>query len=289
MIIIFGANGQDGYYLSDFYKRQGFDVLGISRTGNFLLGDVSSFSFVKKIIQTHKPDVVFHLAALSTTKHDALFENHKTIDTGILNILEAVYRWHPKCKVFLAGSGLQFVNKGEPIHETDHFEAGSAYSLERIHAVYSVRYFRTLGVKAYVGYLFHHESPLRKSTHISQQIAQAVKRIAAGSDEFIELSDISIEKEWAFAGDISEGMAVLVNQDQIFEAVIGTGKTHTIQEWLEICFSSIGKEWTNHVILRNGVTAEFKRLVSNPTTMLSLGWQSKLNISGLAEIMLKSL
>ena len=165
-VIIFGANGQDGYYLSELYRRQGCEVLGISRTGDWLRGDVASFELVEELVRSRKPDVIFHLAATSTTHHDALFENHKTIGTGTLNILEAVYRWHPGCKVFLTGSGLQFTNRGEPIYETDPFDASSAYSVERIHSVYSARYFRTLGVRVYVGYLFHHESPLRKPTHI---------------------------------------------------------------------------------------------------------------------------
>jgi GDPmannose 4,6-dehydratase len=189
--------------------------------------------------------------------------------------------------VFITGSGLQFVNSGEPIHESDSFDASSAYAIERIHSVYAARYFRSLGVKVYVGYLFLNESPLRRPTHISQKIVQAVKRIAAGSDEKIELGDISVENEWAFAGDIVEGMAVLVGQDNVFEAVIGTGKTHNIKDWLNICFSSVGKDWTHHVTLQHGFTAEYKRLFSNPKTMYSLGWRPKVDFAELAELMLR--
>ena len=65
-----------------------------------------------------------------------------------------------------------------PIRETDEFEANSPYSVARIQSVYAARYFRSLGMKVYVGYLFHHESPLRKPLHVSQMIAIAVKRIA---------------------------------------------------------------------------------------------------------------
>ena len=262
-------------------------MLGISRTGDGLRGDVASFEFVEELVRSHKPDVIFHLAATSTTRHEALFENHKTIGTGTLNILEAVYRRHPGCKVFLTGSGVQFANKGEPIHETDPFDANSAYSVERTHSVYSARYFRTLGVRVYVGYLFHHESPLRKPTHVSQKVVQAVKSIASGSDEKLELGDISVEKEWGFAGDIAEGMAVLVGQEQVFEAVIGTGKAHTIEDWLKICFASVGKDWINHVTLRDGFTAEYNCLLSNPATMHSLGWRPKVDIAELAELMLR--
>jgi GDPmannose 4,6-dehydratase len=287
-IIIFGANSQDGYYLADLYKKKGYDVFGVSRTGDWLRGNIESYEFVEKIIKNHKPIIIFHLAAKSTTFHEAIFENHKIVGTGTLNILEAVYRFNQTCKVFITGSGLQFANKGEPIHETDSFEANSAYSVERIYSVYLARYFRSLGLRVYVGYLFHHESPLRKTTHISQKIIQAVKRISAGSDEKIELGDISVEKEWAFAGDVTEGIAILVGQDQVYEAVIGTGKTHTIEDWLKICFALIGKDWANYVVIRDGFSAEYKRLFSNPSTMHSLGWFPKIEFAELAELMLRA-
>lgn len=286
-VIIFGANCQDGYYLTELYAKRGYDVLGVSRTNGLLQGDVSSFELVEELVKTRKPDIVFHLAATSTTRHDALFENHKTIGTGGLNILEAVYRWHPRCKVFLTGSGLQFINTVNPIHEMDPFDASSAYSVERIHSVYAARYFRRLGVRVYIGYLFHHESPFRKINHISQNIIQAVKRIKSGSTEKLELGDISVEKEWAFAGDIAEGMATLVGQESVFEAVIGTGKAHSIEEWLKICFSLVGENWTSHVVFRNEFIAEYKRLVSNPETMHTLGWRHNVEIDELASLMLR--
>jgi GDPmannose 4,6-dehydratase len=287
-IIIFGANCQDGYYLAELYRKRGDEVLGVSRSGAFLKGDVGSFKLVEKLVRNHKPDIIFHLAATSSTSHEALFENHKTIGTGGLNILEAVYRWHPKCRVFLTGSGLQFVNTGNPIHETDPFDASNAYSVERIHTAYAARYFRSLGVSVFVGYLFHHESPKRKPVHISQHIVQSVKRIVAGSSEKLELFDISVEKEWAFAGDIANAMAILAEQESVYEAVIGTGKPYTIEDWLNICFSSVGVDWKKHVVLREGFTSKYKRLVSNPQTMLSLGWYPKIDIVELANLMLSS-
>jgi GDPmannose 4,6-dehydratase len=262
-------------------------VHGVSRSGGFNQGDVGSFSLVEELVKSHKPDIIFHLAAISTTRHDALLENHRTIGTGALNVLETVYRWHPGCKVFLAGSGLQFVNTGDPIKETAAFHASSAYSVARIHSVFAARYFRSLGVRAFVGYLFHHESPLRKSLHVSQKIVQAVKRIAAGSAEKLELGDITVEKEWAFAGDIAEGIAVLVEQEAVFEAVIGTGRTYTIEDWLEICFTSVGEDWRDHVVRLDGFSSDYKRLLSDPETMHSLGWLPTVGIVELAELMLR--
>lgn len=284
--IIFGASGQDGHYLIDLCGLKGIDPIGVSRSGNWVRGDVSSYEQVDQLVNEHRPAYIFHVAANSTTRHDALFENHKTISTGTLNILEAVKKHQLESKVFLTGSGVQFVNKGLPISETDDFEASSPYSVARIQSVYAARYYRSLGLKVYVGYLFHHESPLRKSHHVSKLIALAVKRIAEGSNETIELGDISVRKECTFAGDIANGIFTLINQDDVFEAVIGTGIAYSIENWLEQCFSLIGKNWRDYVRIREGFIPEYKCLVSNPRTIHSLGWSPSVGLQELAKMMI---
>ena len=156
----------------------------------------------KRLVKEHRPDYLFHLGANSTTRHEAIFDNHNAIVTGTLNVLEAVKRHCPDCRVFITGSGVQFRNEGRPISESDPFEASSAYAVARIQSVQAARYFRSLGIAAYVGYLFHHESPLRKPTHLSKMIATAAR-----TGEIITLGDISVRKEWTFAGDIARAMA----------------------------------------------------------------------------------
>src|SRR5258705_1133900 len=130
--IIFGASGQDGNYLSTLLKEKGYEVIAVSRRDNYSHTDITDFNSVADLIKLNKPDYICHLAANSTTSHDALFENQATIATGTLNILEAVNRNSPATKVFISGSGLQFRNENKPIKETDPFEARNAYSVSRI-------------------------------------------------------------------------------------------------------------------------------------------------------------
>jgi GDPmannose 4,6-dehydratase len=286
--IIFGANGQDGHYMNELCSLKDIETIGVSRTGNWLNGDVTSYDLVEQLIKEHHPTYIFHLAANSSTLHDTLFENHETISTGTLNILESVKRHSPESKVFITGSGVQFENKGKPILETDNFEAKSPYSVARIQSVFAARYFRSLGLRVYVGYLFHHESPLRKPNHVSQKISLAVKRIEKGSDEIIELGDVSVEKEWTFAGDIAKGIFTLIDQDNVFEAVIGSGKAYSIENWLEQCFKIIGEDWHDHVRLKKEFIPEYKRLVSNPITINALGWFPTVELPDLAKRMIMS-
>jgi GDPmannose 4,6-dehydratase len=285
--IIFGAGGQDGYYLEQICRKQGMDVIGVSLFGPAQIrGDIADFAAVERIVAENKPACIFHLAASSTTRHDALFDNHNAISTGTLNILEAVKRHSPSSKVFITGSGVQFKNKGKPISEADEFEANSPYSVARIQSVYAARYYRSLGIRAYVGYLFHHESPFRDETHVSKMITSAVQRISSGSREKITLGDLSVKKEWTFAGDTVEGIFTLVQQDEVFEAVIGSGVPYSIENWLEVCFGIIGRKWNDYVILREGFKSEYPLLVSNPFKIKQLGWSPKISFRQLAEMMI---
>ncbi len=287
--VIFGINGQDGFYLRELLLRNACEVIGISRSaGEWTIGDVKDLNFVEALIKATQPDMIFHLAANSTTRHDVLFENHETVSTGSLNILESVYRHRPQCKVFLSGSAMQFRNSGIPINEATPFEASSPYSVARIQSVYAARYYRTKGLKVYIGYFFNHESPLRTPRHISRMVTDAVSRIKSGSTEKIALGNISVQKEWNFAGDFAQAIYTLIRQENIFEAVIGCGITHSIEDWLEFCFNQIQKSWKEFVILKPDFIAEYDILVSDPALLFSLGYTPKINFEQLAMLMLNN-
>ena len=284
--IIFGANGQDGSYLAELLQQRGMHVVGISRSGNWLRTDITDYEAVKAVITMHQPQYIFHLAANSTTRHDVIFENNNTIGTGSLNILEAVRTASPHTKVFLSGSGLQFQNQGRPIKETDPFDASSPYAVSRIQTLYAARYFRTLGVQTYFGYFFNHESPIRPERHMSRKIASAARRIQAGSNEILEIGDITVKKEWTYAGDVVKAIMALVEQNNIFESNLGSGLAYSIEEWLEVCFGLIGKDWRQHVTLKQNFVPEYDILVSDPARIHSLGWMPKVSFTGLAEMMM---
>lgn len=285
--IIFGVNGQDGHYLSELLKTNNCEVIGISKPENPGDTDITQYNSVYKLVKDTKPDYIFHLAANSSTSHDVILSNHETICTGTLHILESVKNSSPGTKIFISGSGLQFMNDGNPINENCPFQARDAYSMSRIHSVYSARYFRRFGIKIYTGYFFNHDSPLRTERHMTKRIAEAAKRISKGSTEKIEIGDISAVKEYSFAGDILKAVWTLVNQEKIFEAVIGSGEGHSIEDWLTVCFNLIGKNWRDHVIPKNDFIPEYKRLVSDPALLFSLGWKPDVSFNQLAKMMMQ--
>jgi len=189
--------------------------------------------------------------------------------------------------VFLSGSAMQFKNEGLPIDEKTPFEARSPYAVARIQSVYAGRYYRSaFGMRVYVGYFFNHDSPLRTERHINQKIISVVKRIASGSRETLELGNLDVKKEFNYAGDIVEAVWALINQDNVYEAVIGSGIAYSIKDWVEYCFKKANRNWQDFVVLKNGFVPEYKILVSNPQVIKSVGWTPKVNFYQLADMMM---
>lgn len=287
--IIFGSNGQDGFYLSKLLIKLNIQVLDVSRTNASVIGDVSNYDFIERIIKESLPSYIFHFAAVSSTRHEALFENHSTICTGTLNILESVRKFSPKTKVFLSGSAMQFKNTGLPIDENTEFEASSPYSVARIHNIYAARYYREkFQIQVYCGYFFNHDSPLRTINHINQKIVKAVQSIQKGNIQKLFLGDIDVQKEFNHAMDLMEAVWVLVNQNIIHEVVLGSGIAHPIKSWVKYCFDTIEKNWEDYVEIDINYKREYDILVCNPSLIKSLGWQPKISFSQLANEMLNN-
>jgi GDPmannose 4,6-dehydratase len=284
--LIFGVSGQDGIYLSSLLKEKGIEVIGSSRTQG-IKGDVGDLFFVEYLIKEHSPDYIFHLAADSSTRHSLLFENHNSISTGTINILESARIYSPESRIFLSGSAMQFQNDGNPIDESTPFAGTSPYSLARIHSTYAGRYYRdSFGMKIFTGFLFNHDSPLRSESHINQKIVKTAQRIKAGEKIKLEVGSTEVRKEFNFAGDIVEAIWTLVNQDEITECVIGSGVSYSIKEWIESCFSIAELEWKDHVILLNDFVPEYQSLVSNPGLIRSIGWDPQISFESLAQKMM---
>ena len=287
--IIFGSNGQDGFYLKELLVKERVGVVSISRSAGDYIGSVGDFEFVNKIIKIHKPHYIFHFAAISTTKHDVILENNHSISTGTINILESVKRHSPESKVFISGSALQFKNSGIPIDENTPFDFLSPYAISRIHSVYMARYFRkTFGIKAYVGYFFNHDSPLRSENHVNQKIVFHVSEILKGNHNKLIIGNINVKKEFNYAKDIVEAVWLMINQDSIYEAVIGSGVAYSIKDWIKYCFDKYSLRWEEYILLNESYKSEYEILVSNPKLINKIGWNPRLSMYELADIMLEA-
>jgi GDPmannose 4,6-dehydratase len=287
-VLIFGGGGQDGYFLKKLLVSQNYKVIIFSHS-NSIAGpclDVGNFKDVENIIREHSPEIIFHLAAKSSTKHEFILENQNAIVQGALTILESVYRYFPTTKVFIASSALIFKNDNKPINEQNEFETKNAYTLTRIEALQIARYYRNHGIKVYIGFLFNHESPLRHPNSIVREIAKGVVNIYLGSAETLNIKNADIVKEWMWAGDAAEAIYKLITQNKVFEACIGDGIGISVKEYVIKCLKILKISNKEKLIKNLNYKNEYSNFICDPKKIKSLGWTPNFNVDYLAKQMI---
>jgi GDPmannose 4,6-dehydratase len=288
--IILGAGGQDGHFLCKHLLKQGHEVLCFShRSGsNYPALDVGDFEKVENIVREIKPDYVYHLAAKSSTRHEFILQNQRSIVSGTLAILEAVDKFSRNTKVFLASSGLIFRNEQRPIAAEDELQISSAYSVARIEALQIARYYRSRGIKVYVGHLFNHESPLRPSGAVVRSLVKDVVDISVGKTETFTIGNPEVVKEWMWAGDAVAAIQIFIRQDDIFEICLADGEGISVRRYAELCCEKVGISYQSHHVTSSGYQTEYSMLVGNSETIRGLGWSPKVNIESLVARMVES-
>ncbi len=116
--------------------------------------------------------------------------------------------------------------------------------------------------------LFNHESPKRPLSFVSQKIAHAAAAVSLGlsrtadldergrpilQDGKVMLGDLSVRRDFGYAGDYIEAMLLIVRSDRPDDYVIGSGEQHSIAEFCETAFRVVGRDWQNHVISDPGL------------------------------------
>jgi GDPmannose 4,6-dehydratase len=71
-----------------------------------------------------------------------------------------------------------------------------------------------------------------------------------------------------------------------YEAVLGTGKAFSIQDWIEECFRQVGLSWQPYIRKKEGFKPEYPLLVSDPSRIKAFGWQPETSFNQLATLML---
>jgi GDPmannose 4,6-dehydratase len=309
--LICGIGGQDGALLGKMLLQKGYKVFGTSRDAegrnfqnlvrlgidkqvNLLSMWPEDFRSVLMAIKASKPDEVYFLSGQSSVglSFEQPAETIKSAILGVLNMLEACRMDDRSIRLYHAGSSECFgVTNEVPATEATHFRPRSPYAVGKASAFWLVDNYReAYGLFACTGILFNHESPLRPERFVTQKIVQAVKRIAAGSDEKLRLGRLDIARDWGWAPEYVDAMWRMLQQDKPADYVIATGSTHTLEEFVDAAFSYFDLGWREHV----ETSADFCRPTditvssADPTKASDeLGWAARFQMKDVVRHMIE--
>ena len=265
--LIFGVSGQDGAYLAQLLLSKGYEVWGNSRNArgahaNLLaLGiddrirlcrcNMLDSAIILELLEVARPDEIYNLAGQTSVSHS--FENPleavQSIAHSTLNLLEAVRRSNLPTRIFHASSAECFGDHGRaPATETTPFRPRSPYAVAKAAAHFQVACYReSFGLYACSGILFNHESPLRPIRFVTQKIVAAAGAISRGERVQLQLGNIDVIRDWGWAPEYVDAMWRMLQQPEPEDFIIATGESHSLRDFVEAAFASIGRDSADFV------------------------------------------
>jgi GDPmannose 4,6-dehydratase len=305
--LITGITGQDGSYLAELLLEKGYRVCGVVRRSStetfqriehlrdrlrLLQADLLDQSSLVQALREVRPNEVYNLAAMSfvpTSWQQPVLTADFT-GVGVTRLLEAVRHVCPDARVYQASSSEMYGKVREtPQREATPFHPRSPYGVAKVYGHYiTVNYRESYNLFACSGILFNHESPRRGLEFVTRKITHGVARIKLGLAKELRLGNLQAKRDWGFAGDYVRAMWLMLQQEKPDDYVIGTGETHSVEEFVQIAFDHVGLDWKAHVVIDPQFyrPAEVDLLLADPTkARRQLGWVPQVSFDGLVRMM----
>jgi len=313
--LITGITGQDGSYLAELLLGKGYEVHGIIRRASTFntnridhiyqdpheedvrlhlhYGDMTDGSQIARLIRTVKPDEIYNLAAQS---HVAVSfqqpEYTGDVDgLGVIRLLEAIRESGLDTRLYQAGTSEMFGDSPPPQNEDTPFSPRSPYAAAKVYAHHMVKNYReAYKMFAVTGILHNHEGPRRGETFVTRKITRAVARIVAGLDDTVYLGNLDAVRDWGHAKDFVKAMWLMLQQESPKDYVIGTGETHTVREFAQAAFGTVGLDWEAFTKVDPAYyrPTEVEHLHADSTRAREdLGWEPEHNFDELVQEMVE--
>jgi GDPmannose 4,6-dehydratase len=268
--LICGASGQDGSYLAQLLLDKGYEVVGTSRdaqtatfsnharlgiAGRVRLESMAMHDFrsVLQVLRRVEPDEIYNLSGQSSVglSFDQPVETLDSNIAGTLNLLEGIRFLGRPVRLYNAGSGECFGDAAaRGAVESDPFQPRSPYAVAKAATFWLVANYReAYSLHASTGILFNHESPLRPARFVTRKVVAAACRISRGSGEQLQLGNLAVRRDWGWAPEYVDAMWRMLQQPAAGDFVIATGRSHSLEEFVDAAFAAVNLDWRDHTVV----------------------------------------
>ena len=306
--LVTGVAGQTGSYLAENLVARGLEVHGVVRDGGedasavelppevvLHRGDLTDLAGMRSTVLEVRPDVVVNLAALSSVAASWRLpvETAQLNGAAVAGLLAAVaeLRDGGHDAAFVQASSAEIFGQAavSPQDETTPIAPVNPYGASKAYAHLLVGAYRAAGLRASSVVLYNHESPRRPEQFVTRKITAAAARIARGEQSELVLGDLTVRRDWGWAPDYAEALALVATSDTADDYVVATGESHSIQDFVDAAFARVGISDTSGLVRSD---AEFVR-PTDATELrgdaskirAALGWASTRSFTEVVEAM----
>lgn len=291
-VLIFGAGGFVGSYLSKEFLSHGYLVVGSDRTKGTMLPDEVRFipaqlmdsQKVEAIILEEEPDIIVNLAALSSV--GASWEAPQTTMMvnviGALNIMEAARKARKKPRILFIGSSEEYAASNVPMSEETQLDAGNPYGISKITQERFAKLYREqYGLKIYCVRPFNHTGVgQRDSFALSGWCKQAAQIEKSGQPGIIQVGNLNVRRDFSHVKDIVRAYRMIAQSDnceQIYN--VGAGIAYGLDELLAYIVGFCKQKIQVHVdASRIRPTDQAVVCCDNSLIKRELGWEPEFTV-----------
>lgn len=251
-----GITGFVGSHLTDLLLKEDVEVIGLTRwrspKENILHfvdqvtlehGDLVDLASLLSILDKHRPDIVYHLAAQSYVPYSfraPIATLHANV-VGTCNLLEAVKilrndKFDPIVHICSSSEVYGQVCEDEvPIKENNPFRPASPYAVSKVgEDMLALQYWLSWGIKTIRTRLFSHTGPRRGDVFVVSNFAKQIAEIESGKqDPVVLVGNLDSIRTFMDVRDAVEAYWLLVNKCSPGEVYnVGGNITMTIGEML---------------------------------------------------------
>jgi GDPmannose 4,6-dehydratase len=305
--LITGITGQDGLYLTELMLERGCRVVGAVRNKaqatlslpKVLLDRVELVEWdmldqrkIVDVLSRYQPVEMYNFAAFSSGAgmYDDPVGMGEINGLAVTRILEAIRAVDVNIR-FCQASSREIFGEAVKSPQTEATPANprSPYGAAKLYADAMIRIYRQrYGLFACSAVLFNHESPRRGLDFVTRKITHEAARIKLGLVKELHLGNLDARRDWGFAGDYVRAMWLMLQQEQVDDYVVATGKAHSVREFCELAFSHLGLDYRDYV---HGDASAYRPvepalLVGNAAKAnRKLGWKPEVEFRELVHMM----
>jgi len=247
--LITGINGFVGGHLSALLLKNGFEVSGADTEKNSKVQGVTYFQadIVAKdivyIIKKSKPDLIFHLAAISAVKickENPRLTKKVNVD-GTTNLLSACVENKINPKILVTSSAHVYgIPKCLPIDEDHPLNPINEYGRSKLEQEnVALHFFREHKLNIIISRSFNHIGPNQSTGFVCSDFAKQVAEIEKDVVKpEIHVGNLNTKRDFTDVRDIVRAYILLLENGTPGEIYnIGTGNGYSIKEILNILFA----------------------------------------------------
>lgn len=245
-ILIFGAGGFVGSYLSDEFLSHGYEVYGTDKVESTLLpknvifkiADLMNAEEVMCMVDDIQPDIIVNLAAISSVGASWGIPQ-LTIQVnvvGALNIMEAARKSISNPKVMFIGSSEEYIISDKPLTENTPLNASNPYGISKATQEHFAKLYREqYGLKIYCVRPFNHTGIGQRDSFVLPNFCKQVAEIDKSEKPgIIKVGNITVKRDFSHVKDIVRAYRMIVESDDC-ETIynVGSGEAYSLESMLE--------------------------------------------------------